>query len=106
MRIIVPHQHPPQQVVDNIDRKFDEIFKGLPVGPIQIVDVKRNWNGRKMDFNFNASAGFMNVPIKGTIDVGDKDVTIDVDLPAFLSQILPEAKLRPALEKSVKGLLT
>jgi hypothetical protein len=106
MRVIVPHQKQPAEIIQNIDRRFDEIFRGLPVGPVQIVDMQRSWAGRTMTFAFNASAGFMSIPIKGFVEVGDREVTVDVDLPAFLSQFLPEDKLKPALEKGVKGLLT
>ena len=33
-----------------------------------------------MDFSFDAKVGIVSTPIKGFVDVTDKDVTVDADL--------------------------
>jgi len=106
MRITVSHNKNPEEIKRNIDQGFDDIFKGLPLGPIQFADEQRTWVGNTLNFSFNARAAILNIPIKGWILVEQLLVTIDVELPAFLQKFLPEDKLKPAVETGIKGLLT
>jgi len=59
-----------------------------------------------MNFAFTGKWGFMKVPLKGTVLVTDKDITIDCDLPAFLSNLIPEEKMTAQVQTRVKALLT
>jgi hypothetical protein len=104
MRITIAHKKPKQEVVDSIDRGFDDVFKmdGLPV---KLVLEQKNWQGSTMTFALSAKMGFMSSPIKGTIDVTDRDVTIDADLGMF-ERFVSEEKVRGALSTKFKGLLT
>jgi len=52
----------------------------------------------------NAKIGFMSSPIKGTIAVTDRDVTIDADLGMF-ERFVSEDKAREVLSTRFKGLL-
>jgi Putative polyhydroxyalkanoic acid system protein (PHA_gran_rgn) len=105
MRITVSHNKTPEEIRARIDRGFDDIFKGLPVGPIQLTDEERVWVGNTLNFAFNAQAAFLTVPVKGWILVEPQLVTIEVELPAFLKNFLPEEKVAAAVESGVKGLL-
>jgi hypothetical protein len=104
MRITIAHKKSKQEVVDSIDRGFDYVFKmdGLPV---KLVLEQKNWQGSTMTFALSAKMGFMSSPIKGTIDVTDRDVTIDADLGMF-ERFVSEDKVRGALSTKFKGLLT
>jgi hypothetical protein len=106
MTVTVSHNRSVEDVKRNVDRSFDEIFTGLPVGPIQITDEQRAWNASTLTFSFAARAAFMAVPIRGTILVEEQLVTIDVDLPGFLNQLISEQRLKVAVESRVRGLLT
>ncbi len=106
MRITVSHNKSPLEVRRSIDKSLDDIFTGLPIGPVQITDEKRTWNGSTMNFNFNARAAFMVVPISGIVIVEDHLVTLDVELPGFLNKLIPEEKMKSAVEGKVRGLLT
>lgn len=106
MRVTVSHTKNPDEIKANIDRSFDDIFKGLPVGPVQLTDEQRVWVGNTLNFSFNAKAAFLAVPVKGWIAVEPKLITIEVELPAFLKNFLPEEKVKSAVESGVKGLLT
>lgn len=106
MRITVSHNKNAGEVRRSIDKSFDDIFGGLPIGPVQITDEQRTWNGSTMNFNFNARAAFMVVPIKGLVTVEDHLVTLEVDLPAFLNKLIPEETMKTAVEGKVRGLLT
>jgi hypothetical protein len=103
MRITIAHNKPKQEVVDSIDRGFDDVFRmdGLPV---KLVLDQKNWQGSTMTFALNAKVGFMSSPIKGTIDVTDRDVTIDADLGIF-DRFISEDKAREVLSTRFKGLL-
>ena len=57
-----------------------------------------------MDLSFDAKVG-VSIPIKGFVDVTDKDVTVDADL-GWLERLIPAKQTRAALEGRVKGLLT
>jgi hypothetical protein len=58
-----------------------------------------------MDFSFDAKVGLVSTPIKGFVDVTDKDVTVDADL-GWLERLIPSRQAQAAIEGRVKGLLT
>ena len=58
-----------------------------------------------MNFSFDAKVGIVSTPIKGFVDVTDKDVTVDADL-GWLERLFLAKQTREALEGRVKGLLT
>jgi hypothetical protein len=103
MRITIAHNKPKQEVVDSIDRGFDDVFKmeGLP---LKLVLEQKSWQGSTMTFALNAKMAFMSSPIKGTIAVTDRDVTIDTDLGMF-ERFISEDKAREVLSTRFKGLL-
>jgi hypothetical protein len=57
-------------------------------------------------YSFAARSGFLNVPVKGLVEVEDRQVVLDIDLPAFLERFIPEQKVRAAVEDRMKGLST
>jgi hypothetical protein len=103
MRITIAHSKSKQEVVDSIDRGFDDAFRmeGLPV---KLELQQKTWQGSTLTFALNAKIGFMSSPIKGAIDVTDRDVTIDADLGMF-ERFVSEDKVRGALSDRFKGLL-
>lgn len=103
MRITIAHNKSKQEVIDSIDRGFDDVFRmeGLPV---KLVLDQKSWQGSTMAFALNAKVGFMSSPIKGTIAVTDRDVTIDADLGMF-GRFISEDKAREVLSTRFKGLL-
>ena len=105
MRITVSHDKGRERAMKQVDESVDQIFKGMPGAPVQIVDQQKNWVGSTMHFSFTGRAGFLSAPIKGTVEVTEKDLTVDVELPGFLKSLMPEEKLRPAIESRVRGLL-
>ena len=105
MRITVSHNRPKDEIIRNVDRSFDDLFKGFGTVPLQIANESRKWTGSRMDFSFDAKVGIVSTPIKGFVDVTDKDVTVDADL-GWLERLLSGKQARAALEGRVKGLLT
>jgi hypothetical protein len=105
MRITVSHNRRKEDIVQSVDRSFDDLFKGLGSVPIQIANETRRWTGSRMDFSFNAKMGIVSSPIKGFVDVTDKDVTVEADL-GWLERLFPAKQAQAALEGRIKGLLS
>ena len=106
MRITVSHKKTKEEAIRSVDEAFDHLIKSNLPSPVKVTDLNRQWNGSTMDFSLQAKMGFLGAPIKGSIWVTDKDVTIDADIPGILGALLPEGKLRTGLESKIKGLLT
>jgi hypothetical protein len=104
MRITVSHNKSKDQIILAVDRSFDDLFKGTPLVPIQVTNEKRQWQGSTLVFSFNAKMGLLSAPIKGTVEVTDRDLIIDADL-GLLEKLLGGGMSR-AVEGRVKGLLT
>ena len=105
MRVTVSHNRRKDEIKQSVDRSFDDLFKGFGTVSIQIVNESRKWTGSRMDFSFDAKVGIVSAPIKGFVDVTDKDVTVDADL-GWLERLFPAKQTQAALEGRVKGLLT
>ncbi len=105
MKITVSHNKTPDEIRQRVDRGFEQLFQGLPIGPVQVIDQQRTWAGSTLNFSFGAKTPFATVPIKGFVLVEEKQITIDVDLPSFVSNFIPEAKIGAAVEGQVRGLL-
>lgn len=105
MRVTVSHNRRKEDIMRSLDRSFDELFQGFGSVPIQIAHESRKWTGSRMDFSFDAKLGFVSTPIRGFIDVTDRDVTVDADL-GWLERLFPAKQTQAALEGRVKGLLT
>jgi hypothetical protein len=104
MRITVSHTKSKDQIIQAVDRSFEDLFKGTPLVPIQVTNQSRQWQGNTLVFSFNAKMGLLSAPIKGTVEVTDRDLTIDADL-GLLEKLLGGG-MRNTLEGRVKGLLT
>ncbi len=105
MRVTVSHNKPKEEIIRSVDRSFDDFFKGPGFIPLQIVNQRRSWQGNTLTFSFDAKAGILSTPIKGFVEVTDKDVTVDADL-GLLEKLLPTKQARQAIEGKVRGLLT
>jgi len=104
MRITVAHNRTKEAVIQSVDRSFDELFQGPGLSQIKIADQRRTWQGNTLTFSLTAKMGFLSTPIKGTVEVTDKDIIIDADL-GMLERLIPEAKAREMLSTRIKGLL-
>jgi hypothetical protein len=105
MRITISHNKPKEEIKTAVDRSFDDLFKGPPgFLPIQMANQQRAWSGNTLNFSFDAKAGIISTPIKGFVDVTDKDITIDADL-GLLEKLFPAKQARNVIETRVKGLL-
>jgi hypothetical protein len=104
MRITVSHNRTKQEVIQSVDRSFDQLFQSPQIRGMKLKDVQRSWQGNTLNFSLNAGMGFLSTPIKGTIEVTDTDVTIDADLGMF-ERMIPADKARELISTQMKGLL-
>lgn len=104
MRITVSHTRSKEEVMRSVDRSFDDLFRNVGVIPLQFVDEKRSWQGSTLTFSLCAKMGPLSTAIKGTIEVTDRDLTIDADL-GLLERLIPTSKAREAITSRVRGLL-
>jgi hypothetical protein len=89
----------------SVDRSFDDLFRGIGMIPIQFVAERRSWQGSTLTFSVSAKMGLLSTPITGSIEVTDRDLTIDVDL-GLIGRLIPATKAREAISGRIRGLLT
>jgi hypothetical protein len=105
MRITISHSKGQQQMIQTVDRAFDDVFRGLVPGPLTISGQQKVWEGSVMKFSLIARMGFIKNPISGTVEVTERDVTIDADL-GMLGNLIPTPEVRSNLETRFRKLLT
>lgn len=105
MRLTVSHNKGRDEAMKIIDQTAEDLFKGVPGAPVQIVDTQKRWDGPTLYFSFTGKMGFFTAPIKGLVFVTERDVTVDVELPGFVKSLVGEEKIRAGIEGRVKGLL-
>jgi len=105
MRVAISHSKSKAEVIQAVDRAMGDVFQGLAMPPLTIVDAQKSWNGSVMTFSLTAQMGFLRNPISGTVEVTDRDVIIDADLGIF-NRFVSQAKVQATIESKVRGLLT
>jgi len=104
MRIAISHNKTKQEVIQIVDKSANDLFT-MPLGAAQILDPQKRWDGNVMYFSFVGKQSIFKASISGTIEVNDKDLVINIELPGFLKNLIPESQVRTAVEGKVRGLL-
>ena len=105
MRITIAHTKGRQQMIQLVDRAFEDVFKGVAQVPLTITNQQKSWQGSMMTFSLVAKMGFISNPISGTVEVTDNDVTLDADV-GMLGKLIPAEKIATALQTRLRGLLS
>jgi hypothetical protein len=105
MKITIAHDKGIQEAKRIVDQSAQDLIQSIPGGPVKIVDAQKTWEGNTMSFSFRGKMGLFSATVHGTATVDDKDVIIDVELPGLLKKLVPEEKVRAAVETKVRGLL-
>ena len=105
MRITVSHHKTKQEVIQSVDRSFDDLFQAPELHGIKLKDVTKTWHGSTLTFGLTAKMSLFSTPIKGSIEVTDTDITIDADL-GMLERLIPANTARELITTQVRGLLT
>ncbi len=104
MILIVPHNKTRQEATAIVAAAKD-LFSEAAGGAVAIVDEKRQWNGSSMAFSFVGKAGFISVPVAGTLEVDDTNVTVKSELPPMVKNYIGEDKVAAGIEKQLRRLL-
>jgi hypothetical protein len=104
MRITIAHNRSKAEIIDSVDRSFNEIFQGVQGIPVKLVVEQKSWQGSVLSFSLSARLGLLSTPMKGTVEVTDHDLTVDIDL-GLLNRLVPEQTAREVIGTRIKGLL-
>lgn len=104
MRISISHNRTKEEVVQSVDRSWDDLFKEAGALPVKLTVEHRSWQGSTMTFALTAKMGIISTPIKGTVEVTDRDVIVDADL-GMLGRFVNEKTAQQLLGSRIKGLL-
>jgi hypothetical protein len=104
MRITIEHKRTKPEVIESVDRSFDQMFQGVSGLPVRLVVEQKSWQGSILSFALSANLGGLSTPIKGTVEVTDTEVTVDADL-GMLGRFVPEEAAREMIGNRMKGLL-
>jgi len=104
VRITISHNRSTEEIKRVVDRSFDDLFQEIAILPLRFVKERKAWQGNTLIFFLTAKMGFISTPIRGTLEVTERDVTIDVDL-GLLEQLIPATRAREAITSRVRGLL-
>jgi hypothetical protein len=103
MRITVSHNRSKEEVIRTIDRSFDDLFQGVGL-PVGLTQQQKSWQGSTLTFALTAKMGLLSTPVKGTVEVTDRDLTIDADL-GILERMIPAKKAQEIVTSQIRGLL-
>jgi hypothetical protein len=103
MRITISHHRSKAEVMESVDRSFDDMFQA-PGLPVRVTVKERSWQGSILRFSLTAKFGFLSTPISGTVEVTDHDVAVDADL-GLLNSLIPEKTAREVIGNRIKGVL-
>ncbi len=103
MRVTVSHNKSKEEVRRAAEQAVDQLLHETPPGLMQITNPRKQWDGQLLRFWMTAKMGFIQNPIAGSIEVTDRDLTLDVDL-GMLNALFPEQKVRAVLEERMKML--
>ncbi len=104
MRITISHDRPKAEIIEAVDRSFDNLFKGIAELPAKVTIQQRTWQGSTLTFALTARWGLLSTPIKGTVEVTGHDITVDADLGLF-NRFISEKTARAVMTDRVKGML-
>jgi hypothetical protein len=104
VRIAVSHNRPKQQVIDSVERSFNDMFQQAGALPVKLTVDQRSWQGSVMTFQITARMGIMSTPIKGTVEVTDTELIVNADL-GMLGRFVDDKTAEQMLGNKLKGLL-
>ena len=104
MKAIVAHSTTEEKALGLVDRSAANLFD-FESDSIVLTDQKKHWSGSVMRFSLIAKAGFIALPLNGTVTVDHTYVTIHCDLPPLVRTFVGEDKIRAGIEKRLASLL-
>ena len=104
MKITIAHNRTKTEVMQTIDRSFDEMSRPNAGIPVQLAVKSKNWQGSVLNFELSAKMAMLSTPITGTVEVTDTDVIINADL-GMLNRFVSDETAAEMFGKRFKGML-
>ncbi|MCU1326616.1 MAG: hypothetical protein JWN34_1986 [Bryobacterales bacterium] len=98
MTVIVPHGKTKEAAMGIVDGSIEKLIAGIGGDSLEIANLKKAWDGPRMDFSLVAKLGFISLPISGTALVDPVDLTISLILPAMVNNFIGPDKIRRGVE--------
>jgi hypothetical protein len=95
--VTVPHALSPQEATERLDRFADilrEKFKD------SVSELEQSWEGNALAFRFKT----FGIPLSGKVSVGDKQLTVDGDLP--FTAMMFKGKIESSIREQLERLMT
>jgi hypothetical protein len=81
-----------------IDKSWNALVKKELSEGVRIKDPEKSWHGNEMRFSFKAKKGILGVKLNGTLTVAETSVSLECELPALLTRLVPEDKIVAVLQ--------
>jgi hypothetical protein len=105
MRITVSHEKGQQEAIRRIDQAAEDLVRSAAVGPIRLANFQKRWQSNVLHFAVTGSMGMISHDVSGTLEVTEKEVICEFNLPGFLARLLGEGKVEQTVQTTVRGLL-
>jgi hypothetical protein len=104
MRVSVPHSREKSDVVRILGKPLSVLFAGAVDG-LEIADERKTWDDSTMSFSCVGKVGFIALPLSGTMQVLERVLAVDIELPAAVKMLIGEEQVRQGLEAELSALL-
>ena len=105
MHIEHPHKLEKQQAIEKIQQLLDEFVKRDLGDSLSMIEHNMNWNDNVLDFSFKAQQGLLNAAITGKAQVLDHLLVLDIEMPAIVTTLLGENRIREKIVSHLERLL-
>jgi len=102
MTVIVPHGKTKETALPIVDGSLEKIIEGIGGGTLEIGNLRKTWDGPRMDFSLVAKLGFITIPISGSALVDPANVTINLVLPQMVNTFMGPDKVRRSVEEKFR----
>ncbi len=93
-----------QEAIRRIDGYLDELVqRQWPMG-IKVKEADKKWTGDRLDFSVKGKKGLMGATLHGSIEVGENDALLKMDLPGVVTSLVGEDRIRGAIGRRFDAL--
>lgn len=104
MTVTVVHGKTKEEAINIVDGSIEKLIAGIGGDSLEIGNLKKTWDGPKMDFSVIARLGFISIPISGAALVDPANLMIDLVLPAMAYNFIGEDKIRRGVEAKFRDM--
>lgn len=105
MQTIVPHEKGQLAAKSLIDKSIQPLIESIPTGSVKISELKTEWDNNTLLFSFKGKKGIFSSTIHGTVQVDEKDITVNVDLPGIVKHFVNDDQITAAIQAKAKQIL-